>query len=119
MSEENGKVCCNCRHNKRYHDEGGMVYCECQVSGKWLGYIQVMTGWCRHWAKERTVKVTTQERILIENTAAGARVAGELEKKFRQQGMFRGRSEDTAHIILETEYYSTIKEEDDEQRKTI
>ena len=52
MSEENGKVCCNCRHNKRYHDEGGMVYCECEVSGEWLGYEKVMEGWCRHWAKE-------------------------------------------------------------------
>lgn len=52
MSEENGKVCCNCRHNKRYHDEGGMIYCECEVSGDWLSYVRVMTGWCRHWAKE-------------------------------------------------------------------
>lgn len=52
MSEENGKVCCNCRHNKRYHVED-MCYCECEVSGKRLGYIQVMTGWCRHWAKEK------------------------------------------------------------------
>ncbi len=66
-----------------------------------------------------SIKVTTQERILIEHTPFGVRFADEMERKFRQQGMFRGRSEDTAHIILETEYYSTIKEEDDEQRKTI
>lgn len=54
MSEENGKVCCNCRHCERYHDENGLVtHCECEVSGKWLGYVQVMEYWCRHWAKEK------------------------------------------------------------------
>ena len=52
MSEENGKVCCNCRHNKRYRDERGMFYCKCEVNGERLHYVGVMTGWCRHWAKE-------------------------------------------------------------------
>lgn len=56
MSEENGKVCCNCRHNKRYQDKSGMIRCECEVSGKRLGYVQVMDGWCRHWAKEKEDK---------------------------------------------------------------
>ena len=53
MSEANGKVCCNCRHNKRYQNESGMIQCECEVSGKRLGYVQVMDGWCRHWAKDK------------------------------------------------------------------
>lgn len=56
MSEKNGKVCCNCRHNKRYYYEGGMYYCECEVTGEYLGYTRVMEGWCRHWAKERKDK---------------------------------------------------------------
>ena len=54
MSEENGKVCCNCRHCMRYRrwiDDS--VVCRCEVSGEWLSYIRVMTGWCRHWAKEK------------------------------------------------------------------
>lgn len=53
MSAENGKVCCNCRHNKRYPDKSGMIRCECEVSEKRLGYVQVMDGWCRHWAKDK------------------------------------------------------------------
>lgn len=53
MSEENGKVCCNCRHNIRKRDIHDRIICECEVSGKWLSYIRVMTGWCRHWAKEK------------------------------------------------------------------
>ena len=53
MSEENGKVCCNCRYNKRYYDEDGTICCACEVTRKRLGYVKVMTGWCRHWAKDR------------------------------------------------------------------
>lgn len=53
MSEANGKVCCNCRHNKRYQDKSGMIQCVCEVSEKRLGYVQVMDGWCRHWAKDK------------------------------------------------------------------
>ncbi len=54
MSEENGKVCCNCRHNARKKDiyNGGTI-CVCDIDDRYLGYIEVMTGWCRHWAKER------------------------------------------------------------------
>lgn len=52
MSEENGKVCCNCRHNIRKPEKDHIVcYCEVQ-DNKYMGYIEVMTGWCRHWAKE-------------------------------------------------------------------
>lgn len=53
MSAENGKVCCNCRHNKRYYDEGGMCYCECEIKGVFLSYQEVMAGWCRRWAREK------------------------------------------------------------------
>lgn len=52
MSEENGKVCCNCRHNNRKWTDG-KCECKCGISGDWLSYLRVMTGWCKHWAKER------------------------------------------------------------------
>ena len=58
MSAENGKVCCNCRHNKRYQDKSGMIQCVCEVSEKRLGYVQVMDGWCRHWAKDKAESET-------------------------------------------------------------
>lgn len=52
MSEENGKVCCNCRHCKRIPQKD-YVECHCEIDDRYLGYTEVMTGWCRHWAKER------------------------------------------------------------------
>ena len=52
MSKENGKVCCNCRHNIRT-GEPGEVKCHCEVTGDWLSYLRVMEYWCRHWAKTK------------------------------------------------------------------
>ena len=51
MSEENGKVCCNCRHNLRIWEKD-YCHCICEIDGKRMSYIQVMTGWCRHWATD-------------------------------------------------------------------
>ena len=53
MSEENGKVCCNCRHNIRRDDDKGFTHCYCEIDDKYMGYAQVMEGWCKHWSKER------------------------------------------------------------------
>ena len=56
MSEQNGKVCANCRHCKREKLNGyTRVYCE--IDGWALSYVKVMSGWCRHWGKEREVKM--------------------------------------------------------------
>lgn len=55
MSVENGKVCCNCRHNIRKKEtmcRTEMINCYCDIDGKYLSYAEVMTGWCRQWAKE-------------------------------------------------------------------
>jgi len=54
MSEENGKVCCNCRHCIRIvgkNDE--VVTCGCDVDDSWLSYVTVMTHWCKHWSRDR------------------------------------------------------------------
>ena len=58
MSVENGKVCCNCRHNVRKKDiHNGGTICLCDIDNdRYLGYTEVMTGWCRHWAKDKEVK---------------------------------------------------------------
>ena len=50
MSVENEKVCCNCRHCKRIPQKD-YVECRCEIDDRYLGYTEVMTGWCRHWAK--------------------------------------------------------------------
>lgn len=54
MSVENSKVCCNCRHCIRERDEETLyTHCYCEVEKRYLGYVAVMTWWCRHWARER------------------------------------------------------------------
>lgn len=55
MSVENGKVCCNCRHNIRKWDEYD-CYCWCEVKNEKMGYTRVMTDWCRHWSKDKEIK---------------------------------------------------------------
>lgn len=57
MSEKNRKVCCNCRHNMRcVDDKFDIVYCRCDIHEAYMSYEQVMSGWCRHWAKEKEEK---------------------------------------------------------------
>ena len=52
MSEENGKVCCNCKHNIRTPKRSHIV-CHCDIDNHYIGYVTCMTGWCRHWAKDK------------------------------------------------------------------
>ena len=54
MSEENGKVCCNCRHCIRTGGKITFVKCRCDIDDSWLSYITVMTHWCRHWSRDKT-----------------------------------------------------------------
>ena len=53
MSVENGKVCSTCRHCLRLWDDDNYCHCKCEVKDTYLGYMAVMTDWCRHWAKGR------------------------------------------------------------------
>ena len=51
MSEKNGKVCCNCRHNIR-KGEIGSIDCYCDIDNRYISYIDTFEHWCRQWAKE-------------------------------------------------------------------
>ena len=51
MSEENGKVCCNCRHNIRT-GEITNIQCHCDIDGSWLSYVTTMTHSCRRWSED-------------------------------------------------------------------
>lgn len=53
MSVENGKVCCNCRHNIREEDNDHHIHCRCEIDNRYLSYVAVMEGWCRHWATDK------------------------------------------------------------------
>lgn len=52
MSEENGKVCCNCRHCIRT-GEIANIECHCDIDNHYIGYIACMTYWCRHWSRDK------------------------------------------------------------------
>lgn len=99
MSVETGKVCCNCRHNIRSYDKkNNMIVCHCEVHSQYLSYMEVMEGSCRHWAKEKEVKVMEKrkfeyEKGLCENAimsaytrglAEGLNEAWECAKKLRK-----------------------------------
>ena len=54
MSEANGKVCCNCRHCIREKAKiGNHIGCRCDIDGKYLSYLTVMSFWCRRWARDK------------------------------------------------------------------
>lgn len=69
MSVENGKVCCNCRHNIRKREvmfketfikcaimlKETFIKCYCDIDNHYIGYTECMAGWCRHWAKDKEV----------------------------------------------------------------
>ena len=50
MSEN--RICCNCRHNIRT-GEVPNIKCYCDIDGSRLGYVTVMTHWCRRWAEDK------------------------------------------------------------------
>ena len=52
MSVENGKVCCNCRHNIRMENPV-RINCYCDIDGHYIGYAECMEGWCRRWASDK------------------------------------------------------------------
>ena len=57
MSEANGKVCCNCRHCIRVEKERHNIECHCDIDNRYLGYLTVMTHWCRRWARDKKWEV--------------------------------------------------------------
>ena len=76
MSEANGKVCCNCRNNIRIKESDGHIKCTCKYFNGYMGYDQVMSGWCRHWAREKEQKNETCENCILDGTDACPRGAG-------------------------------------------
>lgn len=53
-SNNEEKVCCNCRHNIRWGDLAN-IQCRCELDKHYIGYVECMTMRCRHWAKEKEV----------------------------------------------------------------
>ena len=45
------ECCCSCKHNKRKKD-GENIYCECEIDGHYIGYIECFDSVCERWVKE-------------------------------------------------------------------
>ena len=47
------KICCNCLHCARWKKKAG-IECHCDLTDKYLGYLDVMNedNNCKHWEKE-------------------------------------------------------------------
>lgn len=58
--------------------------------------------------------ITRFEKTIIPQTLEGNKFANEYEKRLTEQGAFRGRAEDTLSIVIKSQYYFTISEEDNE-----
>ena len=60
MSVENGKVCCNCRHNIR-KSKKDYIECHCDIDNHYIGYVACMEYWCRHWATDKKKWAESEE----------------------------------------------------------
>lgn len=56
--------------------------------------------------------ITRFEKTIIPQTLDGRKFANEYEKRLREQGVFRGRTEDTQSIVITAQYYLTFEEGD-------
>ena len=67
MSVGNGKVCCNCRHNIRCPQDGNRarIECHCDIDNHYIGYIECMEYWCRHWAKEKEMETRNEAQSMV------------------------------------------------------
>jgi len=54
--------------------------------------------------------ITRFEKTIIPQTLEGQKFANEYEKRLTEQGVFRGRAEDTQSIVIKAQYYLTFEE---------
>lgn len=61
------------------------------------------------------VNIVERAETIIQYNIAGVILANQLEEKFKKQGSFRGRTEDTNNIILHHEYYFTVTPDEESE----
>ena len=52
--------------------------------------------------------ITRFEKTIIPQTLEGQKFANEYEKSLTEQGVVRGRAEDTQAIVIKAQYYLTL-----------
>ena len=63
---ENRK-CVNCRHNIRKENPNGNIECVCEITNEHIGYVKCFDGWCRHWAKKKSLTDEELAKIKFED----------------------------------------------------
>lgn len=58
------RVCCNCQNNIRTGEHAN-IECHCAIDGHYIGYIDCFNHWCKHWEKDKIIKVEDPE-IMVE-----------------------------------------------------
>ena len=61
------------------------------------------------------VNIVERAETIIQHNIAGVILANQLEEKFKKQGSFRGRREDTNNIILQHEYFFTVTPDEESE----
>ena len=62
------ECCCSCKHNKRKSDEKG-IYCECEIDGHYIGYIECFDSVCERWKKNNMDYETLRKSMTIQDAA--------------------------------------------------
>ena len=61
------------------------------------------------------MKITRIEHTSIEQTIEGREFADEYEQRLKDQGVFRGRKEDTQFVTISAEYHFIVGSEEKEK----
>ena len=62
------ECCCSCKHNKRKSDEKG-IYCECEIDGHYIGYIECFDSVCERWKNNNMDYETIRKSMTIQDAA--------------------------------------------------
>ena len=50
------RCCCTCDRNIRKKDKDGSIFCECQIDGHRIAYVENFEHSCRRYALDRAYK---------------------------------------------------------------
>ena len=62
------ECCCSCKHNKRKKD-GENIYCECEIDGHYIGYIECFDSVCERWKKNNMDYETLRNSMTVQDAA--------------------------------------------------
>lgn len=61
------RKCVNCQHNIRAEKSSVNIECRCEITNKYIGYVECFEKSCRHWKKQKPPNDEELERIKFED----------------------------------------------------